>query len=534
MKRTDAFLAEVPKLNLWMIVVAMGLIAGTEAAFRITTGVLLPDMQGNVGATIDQLSWVLIAYNTGYICSLGLSAGIVRSFGLRKLWLWCIGLYALGAVLSFLSHDLTELLVARSIMGLGGGVFIARSILFMREMFDHSQSARAITVFNIALIIPFCILPAAMGAVTDASRWQNAMLLDLPFVAIGFGVIYIFMPARIIPKEQRPPADYLGVALLLAGVIPVQVAFSRGERDLWFESPRIVALLITGAVCFTAFLWWDSREGNHNPVLHIRTILSQGMLRAAFTLIPLLGACMGCALYVIPQYLRIVQSYDAYQTALFSVPYVLGIAAGINVILWVLLPRFNPAQILVLGLVLFFMANLGFVYMWTAETPGNDIVLLLVLSGFGIGTMLAATSLLSTAPIEKRYLQEAVTSYYFIRQFGSSLGVTAAAVLIDRRMTFHSSRMLDQANRLNPTVETVLRGFSGLIAQRAGGASVPTPGNLELFRGIVVKQTMLLAFIDISFSLAAVAIVGVALVGVMRWHQSREASRVAAPAGSAS
>jgi hypothetical protein len=119
---------------------------------------------------------------------------------------------------------------------------------------------------------------------------------------------------------------------------------------------------------------------------------------------------------------------------------------------------------------------------------------------------------LSTGSLEKRFQNEAASSYLFLRQVGASLGVTAAAVLIDQRMTVHSSRLLDTANRLDPAVQRVLRDFASLIAARANGTSVPEPGNYELFQGLVVTQARLLAFID-------TAAIGLIVLTVARWRQ---------------
>jgi hypothetical protein len=113
----------------------------------------------------------------------------------------------------------------------------------------------------------------------------------------------------------------------------------------------------------------------------------------------------------------------------------------------------------------------------------------------------------------------AASSYFFLRQLGASLGVTAAAVLIDQRMTVHSSRLLDTANRLDPAVERGLRGFSSLIAARGNGTSVPNPGNYEIFQSLVVTQARLLAFIDICFCLAVAAGIGLIVVVAVRWRQ---------------
>ena len=90
---------------------------------------------------------------------------------------------------------------------------------------------------------------------------------------------------------------------MLASMVGGQIALSRGERDMWFQSPIIVLPLVISVLCFAAFLWWDSRDGNQNPVFHVSTILSQRKYTAAFGVVLLCGIFLGAGLYVIPRLL---------------------------------------------------------------------------------------------------------------------------------------------------------------------------------------------------------------------------------------
>jgi MFS transporter, DHA2 family, multidrug resistance protein len=518
-ERMENFDREVSRADRWTVLAALGIATGIELAGRTATGILLPDMQGNAGATLDELSWVLIAYNTGYICALGVSAGFVRSFGTRTLWMACLVLFGLGNLFTYFSHQLIPLLVARSIAGLGGGIFLVRSIVFLRELFPKKEMARAVTMFNTIVFSLKGLWPILMGALSDSSSWNNAFLTLIPFVALSYFVISRYMPARLEVVEDLPPADYLGVGLMLSSMVCCQIALNRGERDMWFESPLILSLLILSILCFLAFLWWDSREGNQNPVFHLRTILSQRTYTAVFGVVLLCGVFLGAGLYIIPQYLRILQPYSAEQTAVFYLVDTIGLSLGVSCAVWIGVPRFGGAKTAGVGMALFGLANTIFVFIWTDRTPGNYIGWVLLLHGIGTGLLLAGASLLSTGTLARRFQNEAASSYFFLRQVGASLGVTAAAVLIDQRMTVHSSRLLDTANRLDPTVERVLRDFSSLIAARANGTSVPNPGNYELFQGLVVTQARLLAFIDICFCLAVAAGIGLIVLAVARWRQ---------------
>jgi MFS transporter, DHA2 family, multidrug resistance protein len=167
--------------------------------------------------------------------------------------------------------------------------------------------ARAVTMFNSLVFSIKGLWPILMGAVSDSSSWNNAFLTQIPFIALSYFLISRYMPARLEPVEDLPPADHLGVGLTLSAMVCGQIALSRGERDTWFESPLISSLVILSILSFLALPWWDSREGNENPAFHIRTILSQRTYTAAFGLVLLCGVFLGAGLYIISQYLRILE-----------------------------------------------------------------------------------------------------------------------------------------------------------------------------------------------------------------------------------
>jgi len=94
--------------------------------------------------------------------------------------------------------------------------------------------------------------------------------------------------------------------------------------------------------------------------------------------------------------------------------------------------------------------------------------------------------------------------------------VTAVTILFDHRMTFHSSRILDVAHRLDPTVRSTLAQYAELIRRNGGGSSDPVLGALQIFQGNVITQSMLLSYIDIYFGLAAIALLALILLVIGR------------------
>src|SRR5580692_12061881 len=135
-QRINQSLGELPEKRRLIILLGIGLVAAIELSNRMSINVLLPDLQGNVAGSSDDVSWVIILYNLGFLCSIAVSYWMTRVLGARRHLFLSIALYASGAFGCFLSaHSLGSLLVSRAIMGFGGGAFLVRTVILVRLLF---------------------------------------------------------------------------------------------------------------------------------------------------------------------------------------------------------------------------------------------------------------------------------------------------------------------------------------------------------------------------------------------------------------
>jgi DHA2 family multidrug resistance protein len=491
------------------MLLTVGMVAAIEISNRLSINVFLPDMQGNVGASSDEISWVIILYNVGYLCSIALAYWMTRVIGTRRHLLLSIAIYATGAMGCVLSTgSLTQLLVSRLIMGFGGGAFLVRVVILAGVLFPGKERMAAVTRLYLVLAVFEVPYPVVMGWVTDTFHWNYAFLVDFPFLAIGAFLIWkIVPPGRLFQRRKESHVDVSGAVLLIASLACLETATSRGERDLWFQSSWIALALVAATIFFIAFLWWDYRPENTVPVLHLRMIVRNASLRTFFLVILIVGAFFGAGLYVVPQYLRFVQDYSALQAGGFISMYTLGLGLGLQLALHVLVPRLGPVRTLVCGLLLLVGIYLAICYIWTPTTPTIVLAPAIFLQGFCIGpVILAAGNVVSSnAPVAD--VNDISTTYFFVRQLGNTFGVTAATVMFDRRMTLHSSRLLDVSNRLDATTRSTLTQYAGLIHRNGGGSSNPALGALQLFQNNVITQSRLFSYIDIYFGLAMLGVV---------------------------
>jgi MFS transporter, DHA2 family, multidrug resistance protein len=504
----DQSLAQLSPRRRLTILFSIGLVTAIEISNRLSINVLLPDLQGNVAGSSDDVSWVIILYNLGFLCSMAISYWMTRVLGPRRNLLYSIGLYAVGVVGCFLSaHSLKSLLISRVIMGFGGGAFLVRTVILVRLMFPAKTRLFATTWLYFELYFFASIYPTAMGWISDTLRWNYAFLLDFPFLAIGAYLIWKFVPRQhLFLRSEKSFVDAWGAGLLIAALGSMQIALSRGERDEWLQSPFIACFLLAAVVCFAGFLWWDWRPENPAPVLHLRTIWRQAPLRASLAVVTIVGAMLGASLFVLPQYLRNVQDYSATQTGGFISAYTAGLGIGMLLALRYLLPRLGGFGLVALGALMMCAACVNFIYAWTPTTPTWVLALSTFLQGFSLGPLLLGASNISTSQAAIPDLNDVSTSYFFVRQLGNTFGVTAATVIFDHRQTLHSARLVDLANRLDPTLESFLSQYSSLISREGGAASNPALGAVQIFQSNVITQSLLLSYIDIYFGLAVLSV----------------------------
>jgi MFS family permease len=210
-QRVSQSLAQLSQKHRLIILLSVGLVTAIEISNRLSINVLLPNLQGNVAGTSDEVSWVVILYNLGFLCSMAISYWMTRVLGSRRHLLFSIALYATGAIGCFSSeHSLRLLLISRVIMGFGGGAFLVRTVILIRLMFPGKAGIFAVSCLYVELCAFEAVYPVAMGWISDTLRWNYAFLLDFPFLAIGTFLIWKYLPGGIFPYAAKNPTSTPG------------------------------------------------------------------------------------------------------------------------------------------------------------------------------------------------------------------------------------------------------------------------------------------------------------------------------------
>src|SRR5216684_3179408 len=165
-------LSRLTKFERWMILIGVALAAALELGTQIAINIILTDMKGNVAASQDELSWIVTAYGAAFLSVVPLTTWFVRRLGHRNYLVLSLLLYGAGAFGCFLSETLPELLMARIIMGIGGGAFLVRALTAVNRLYAHQERGQAFAVLGGIVNLSRAFMPVLFGFVTDNGRWN--------------------------------------------------------------------------------------------------------------------------------------------------------------------------------------------------------------------------------------------------------------------------------------------------------------------------------------------------------------------------
>src|SRR5881409_1921084 len=111
--------------NRYIIAVTVSLASVLELLDTSIVNVAIPHMMGNLGATLDQITWVSTGYIVANVIVLPVTGWMSAYFGRRRYFAGSIAVFIIASVLCGNSHTLIELVMFRILQGIGGGALLS-------------------------------------------------------------------------------------------------------------------------------------------------------------------------------------------------------------------------------------------------------------------------------------------------------------------------------------------------------------------------------------------------------------------------
>jgi DHA2 family multidrug resistance protein len=503
---------ESPTISGWKMWVAV--VGATLGAFMAVLNIQivnasLADIQGAIGAGLDDGGWISTSYLIAEIVVIPLSAWLAEAFSVRLYLLVNAILFLVFSAACAFAHDLSQMIVLRAIQGFTGGVLIPMAFTIIITFLPKPKLPIGLAMFALSATFAPAIGPTIGGYLTENFGWQYVFYVNVIPGALMVAMLWISLERAPMRLAVLRNGDWPGIATMAIGLACLQTVLEEGNKDDWFGSPFIVRLSVIAAVSLSAFIVIELRVAH--PLLNLRLLA-----RRNFGLGVLANFLLGTALYgsvfILPVYLSRTQGYNSEQ-----IGFVLAWTGLPQLVLIPLVPRllrrFDARLVIGFGFVLFAASNFMNVEI-TADTAADQLLWPNIVRAIGQALVFAPLSGIATAGMEALNAGSASSLFNMMRNLGGAIGIAALQTFQAKREQFHSNILSNAVSGFSEATRARIGQLTGYFLSH--GVSDPATAAHEAVIAIglrIRQQANIMAFGD-TFALLGVALL-VALVATI-------------------
>jgi DHA2 family multidrug resistance protein len=463
----------------------------------------LADIQGAIGAGIDDGGWISTSYLIAEIVVIPLSGWLAQVFSIRIYLLTNAILFLAFSAACAMAQDLPQMIALRALQGFSGGVLIPMAFTLIITLLPKAKQPVGLALFALSATFAPAIGPTIGGYLTENWGWQYIFYVNLVPGALMIGMLWFSLESRPMKLSLLRDGDWPGVITMAVGLSALQTVLEEGNKDDWFGSPFIVRLSIIAAVALALFLVIELTT--KKPLLNLRLLARRNFgfgILANF----LLGIALYGSVFILPVYLSRIQGYNAEQIGM-----VLAWTGLPQLVLIPLVPRlmkrFDPRLVIGVGFALFAASNFMNITM-TSDYGSDQLFWPNVVRAIGQALAFAPLSAVATAGIEPENAGSASGLFNMMRNLGGAVGIAVLQTFLTKREQYHSNVLMQSVSLLEQATRARLEALTqyfinhGVIDRAdASQRAVVAIGH------IVQKQAFILAFSDTFYLLGAVLIV---------------------------
>ncbi len=429
----------------------------TSTIVSTATPTIVDELHG-----LNLYAWLFSSYLLASSVTVPVVGKLSDLFGRRPFYIGGLLLFLLGSAFSGLSQNMGELIAARAVTGIGGGAMMALGVTTIGDIFSPRERGRwmglIMGVFGLGSIVG----PLVGGFTTDHFGWRWVFLVNLPLGLIALAMIAVLMPR--LAGHGRVRIDWLGIILLIAGVLPILIGLTWAGITYPWNSVQVIGALAIGAVLLAAFALWENRA--NEPILTLHLFESH-----AFTVAVILSFLVGVSLFgaltFLPLYAQGVLGYSAQDSGLVLAPMMIGFVIG-SLIGGQLTTRTGRYKVqTVIGMV---VAVVGMFLLSRLPSTSTFTQLLvgMVITGIGVGAVFPTLSVVVQSAFPYRMLGTANAARQFFNNLGAVMGVPVMATIVIETLKNELPRHLP-AGSGSQLAKAATSGAQGLIAGQSQG-----------------------------------------------------------------
>lgn len=475
----------------WIITFTLVFSTLMELLDVTVVNVAMPHMMGNLGASFDDIGWVVTAYSVAIIMVLPISGWLGQHFGRKNYYLASIIMFTLASFFCGHAKTMDELILFRFIQGLAGGGMSPTAQAILIETWPSEDLGMAMAMFGMGAVLGPLIGPVLGGYITDSFSWRWCFYINIPMAVIAIFFITTFI--RSTPKERGKPIDWWGLLLLAISVASMQIVLERGEKEDWFATGYIIALSVTAVIGWIAFIWRELTV--EHPVVNLRILRHRSFTLGIFTTL-LFGLGMFGSVFVYPLMFQNLLGFTAEQTGIVTIPSAF-VTIMMMPLIGMLMKKKLPAQILGCAGILIFIVFCMMMEKTTLAYGMGSFFWPLVVRGLALSMLFVPITTLAVQDLRGPEIGQGTGMNTMMRQLGGSFGIALITTFVDRRAAYHRSLLVEQANLYNNNFLDRVKGMiHGFISSGNSGEQA-THMAYGAVQGTIMRQSLLMSYTDV-------------------------------------
>lgn len=482
--------------------------------------VAMKDLQGTLGATLNEAAWVITAYAIGNVIIVPMTSWLSQQFGRRNYFAASIILFTVCSFLCGNATGIWELVAFRFLQGIGGGALLVTSQTIITESYPVEKRSMAQAIYGLGVIIGPTLGPPLGGYIVENYSWPLIFYINIPIgiIACLLTLQYVRSP-QYGKKSTLADVDWLGIGLLAIAVGSLQYVLEKGQEDDWFNSSTIVWLSVTSFLGLYFFIWRELTF--RNPIVELR-VLKNGNLRVGTILSFIMGFGLYGSTFIIPLYTQTVLGWTAYEAGLLMVPAALTTAFMMPLI-GKLLQKGIPQQYLVAaGMILFSIFTIWGYFIMTPDTSSDNFFWMLIIRGLAMGMLFIPITALSLSTLKGQQIGQGAAFTGMMRQLGGSFGIALITTFLSRQIVKHKADLVPHLDTNSATVQQQLAGMKQHFMQLGYAADEALKKAYAMMNLRVMKQASILSYMDVFMYLGIMFLICVPFVLMVRGNKKKK------------
>jgi DHA2 family multidrug resistance protein len=418
--------------------------AGTlmQALDSTIANVALPNMQGDLAASRDQITWVLTSYVVASAILTAPVGWLASRFGRKNLAVVCITGFTITSMMCGAAQSLEQIILFRILQGMFGAALSPLSQSIMLDLYPPQKRGAIMAIWGMGVMVGPILGPTLGGYLTDAYSWRWVFYINVPFGIASATGIWLFL--RDTHRDETLRFDWTGFSVLALGLGALQLMLDRGTSQDWFGSTEIIAecvLCILGFYLFLVHMFTSERPFIPRAIFADRNFVSALVLMFALGLVMLASSAL------LPPFLQNLGGYSVTDTGLLLAPRGIGTMVAM-VFAGRLAYRFDPRYVMACGTCLL-LWSIWEMSQWTPQIAAGWLVFTTFIQGIGMGFVFVPMNLVAFATLPPVYRTDGSAFINLIRNVGMAVGVSITTTVLANTIQIAHERLAEHVTPFN-------------------------------------------------------------------------------------